>query len=461
MARLRSLRPSPSRRPLILRSLVVLATIAGLLVASGPSGAAAGPQQPRIEPRIVGGSPVDITQYPWQVALEDRNGQFCGGAIIGARAVVTAAHCTEGLRAGAVTVRAGSARVHQGGQTRRVARIAVHPDWGPRSNRNDIAVLILDRDLTMGPGVAAIGFQGDTIARLSTNRTTAWVSGWGATGETEAGSNRLLAVSVPVVGDARCQQLLGAQGSSIHGPSMLCAGGGVADSCYGDSGGPLVARDGNGTPHLIGVVSWGLVCGEPGVPGVYADVATLQTWIAREAGPLVPPPPPASPPATPNPAPPAGESTTVVTQSRVLRIPRFGPANRYPTTMRVDGVAGRLVDVDVVLTGLTHGSPYDLDIVLVAPDGTQVTLLSEAGGIRRVRNVDLRLDDEAPRRVPNRLSRSGRFRPTTGFAEGMPPARLVDLDGIDPNGRWRLFVHDSARRDRGRLAGWSLVLTTS
>jgi trypsin len=438
---------------------VVLATIAGLLVASGPSGSAAGPPQPRVEPRIVGGSPVDITQYPWQVALENRAGQFCGGAIIGARAVVTAAHCVEGLRAAAVTVRAGTARVHQGGQARRVARIAVHPDWRPASNRNDIAVLILDRDLVMGAGVAPIRYQGEAIARLSADGTTAWVSGWGAVGETEAGSNRLLAVSVPVIGDARCQQLMRAQDSSIHGPSMLCAGGSVGDSCYGDSGGPLVARDGNGTPHLIGIVSWGLVCGAPGVPGVYADVATLQTWIEREAGPAAAPPSPATPPATPNPAPPAGESTTVVTQNRVLRIPLYGPANRYPTVMRVDGVAGRVVDVDVVLTGLTHGSPYDLDIVLVAPDGTQVTLLSEAGGIRRVRNLDLRLDDEAARRVPNRLSRSGRFRPTTGFAEGLPPARLDRFDGIDPNGRWRLFVYDSARRDRGRLAGWSLVLT--
>lgn len=458
MARLRPLRPSPTRGPLILRSLVVLATIAGLLVASGSSGSAAGPQSPRIEPRIVGGSPVEIAQYPWQVALEDRGGQFCGGAILGPRAVVTAAHCVDGLRAGAVTVRAGTAQLHRGGQARRVARIAVHPDWRPASNRNDIAVLILDQDLAIGSGVAPIRFQGEAIARLSADGTTAWVSGWGATGETAAGSNRLLAVSVPVVGDARCQQIMGAQDSSIHGPSMLCAGGGVGDSCYGDSGGPLVARDGDGTPYLIGVVSWGLVCGAPGLPGVYADVATLQTWIAREAGPLAPPPP--APPATPNPAPPAAESTTVVTQSRVLRIPRFGPANRYPTTMRVDGVAGRLVDVDVVLTGLTHGSPYDLDIVLVAPDGTQVTLMSEAGGTRRVRRVDLRLDDEATRRLPNRLSRSGRYLPTS-FVDSMPPARLAEFDGIDPNGRWRLFVHDSARRDRGRLAGWSLVLTTA
>ena len=180
-------------------------------------------------------------------------------------------------------------------------------------------------------------------------------------------------------------------------------------------------------------------------------MATLQTWIAGAAGGSTPPPPDPTP----------GGSTTTVTQSRVLRIHLFGPANRYPTVLDVSGLRGRIVDLDVILTGLTHGSPYDLDIVLVAPDGTHVTLMSKAGGVRNVRRLDLRLDDEAPTRMPNRLVRSGRYRPTRRLADGLGPALLSRVDGIDPNGRWRLFVYDSVRRDRGRLAGWSLVLTTA
>jgi hypothetical protein len=39
----------------------------------------------------------------------------------------------------------------------------------------------------------------------------------------------------------------------------------------GDSGGPLVAPDG-ANYELIGVVSFGSGCGDPGVPGVYARV---------------------------------------------------------------------------------------------------------------------------------------------------------------------------------------------
>lgn len=47
----------------------------------------------------------------------------------------------------------------------------------------------------------------------------------------------------------------------------------------GDGGGPLVCKAPTGEFYLAGIVSWGLGCGESGVPGMYVDVPKYVDWI--------------------------------------------------------------------------------------------------------------------------------------------------------------------------------------
>lgn len=72
------------------------------------------------------------------------------------------------------------------------------------------------------------------------------------------------------------------------GGNNLCAASLVGDSCRGDSGGSLMMRNReNGYYEIIGVVSHGLGCNSvykgESVPGVYARVSSVVSWIRREA----------------------------------------------------------------------------------------------------------------------------------------------------------------------------------
>ena len=66
----------------------------------------------------------------------------------------------------------------------------------------------------------------------------------------------------------------------IYGDVMFCAGAKGKDSCQGDSGGPIVVVDGD-THTQVGVVSFGYGCSRPGIPGVYARVSSVMSWIAH------------------------------------------------------------------------------------------------------------------------------------------------------------------------------------
>lgn len=46
----------------------------------------------------------------------------------------------------------------------------------------------------------------------------------------------------------------------------------------GDSGGPLVCMKDNHMT-LVGIISWGLGCGQKDIPGVYTKVTNYLDWI--------------------------------------------------------------------------------------------------------------------------------------------------------------------------------------
>ena len=94
--------------------------------------------------KIVGGIEVDISERPFQIAFLYYGSLRCGGAWIGGKNILTAAHCCEGVSASSVSVRMGSNSPFSGGDVYDVAEVIPHPDYDDFDISYDICILVLE-----------------------------------------------------------------------------------------------------------------------------------------------------------------------------------------------------------------------------------------------------------------------------------------------------------------------------
>ncbi|XP_037782971.1 serine proteinase stubble-like [Penaeus monodon] len=247
----------------------------------------------RIKTPILENGDTEFGEYPWQAAiLKDENGHsvyVCGATLIGARHVLTAAHCVSNLRAHDVRVRLGEWDVRAKTEffshiELRAVSALVHPQYYAGSLINDIAIITLERsvDFSSNPHISPVCLP-DAHSTFVGHRCQS--TGWGKDAFGNGGKYQtiLKEVELPIISHHQCEAAL--QRTRL-GPNFslhignLCAGGeGGKDACKGDGGGPLVCDGPHGAVQLAGLVSWGVGCGEPGVPGVYVDVSYYLEWI--------------------------------------------------------------------------------------------------------------------------------------------------------------------------------------
>ncbi|XP_063057470.1 mast cell protease 1A-like [Engraulis encrasicolus] len=215
---------------------------------------------------IIKGTKVKENDRRYMVSVQQDKQHICGGFLVHASFVMTAAHCiNKGID---LTVVVGSNNIKNPKMESRipVKYYHMHPGYNSTTLQNDIALLQLEVGLKKSKSIDWIDRpQKDADIK---DKAGCSVAGWGKTSNNEPPSDVLLEANVNIVKREKCKK----SWRNLT-KEMMCTSTGF---CQGDSGGPLVC---NGKAE--GIVSYNEPnkCDDPDKPNVYTRVSAHLTWI--------------------------------------------------------------------------------------------------------------------------------------------------------------------------------------
>ncbi|KPJ15683.1 Chymotrypsin-2 [Papilio machaon] len=226
--------------------------------------------------RIVGGSQAAEGSVPYMVAMSNGllvRSFLCGGSLISARHVLTAAHCIEavfsrGALSSSLRVTVGTNRWNSGGQSYSLSRNVTHPNYVSATIKNDIGILVTSSNVAFSNLVQPVVLSYDYIGAGVRSKA----AGWGRIRQNGALSPTLLQLIVTTIDGQQCVREVAQRATelNIRAPAVephieLCVyhspGHGM---CNGDSGSALVIES---SSLQIGIVSWGIPCAR-GAPDI-------------------------------------------------------------------------------------------------------------------------------------------------------------------------------------------------
>ena len=221
---------------------------------------------------------------PWQVFWRYPSSPRCGGTILDAMTILSAAHCVDTYQPhDQITVTAGGVERTDLQQSVQVENILFNHEMPYASDAldNDIILLKLKSPLEFNFFVqpACLPKEGNNPK----SKTRCLVSGWGTVSLRNPQYIKDLQWADVYISDhKRCikayEKLKG--GTKIT-PNMICAQNDKGkDACQGDSGGPLICGE-DGIPVITGIVSFGEGCASSTYPGVYTKVSNYLKWIQK------------------------------------------------------------------------------------------------------------------------------------------------------------------------------------
>ncbi|EDW24614.1 GL23300 [Drosophila persimilis] len=254
-----------------------------------------GREKPVSTPLIHFGQVVERGQLPWMVALFERVGNeynfLCGGTLISALTVLSAAHCfrfgTRNLPASRTAVSLGRTTLDLltpgVGARRAVAELVIHEQYNPSIYTDaDLAALRLSEPVDIGDYIRPICLWNDNYLLDLPSGHKSYVAGWGEDERGNRNSRIAKMTDTDIITQPECRGNLTSENVRFVTSRTICASNREgAGPCNGDSGGGLMLQESD-IWLLRGVVSAGQRLSnrcDLSQPVIYTDLARHIEWL--------------------------------------------------------------------------------------------------------------------------------------------------------------------------------------
>ncbi|CAD7084572.1 unnamed protein product [Hermetia illucens] len=213
-------------------------------------------------------------EAPYMVSIQlsyRESGHFCGGCLITASYILTAAHCFKYMNRHVlkhliVVIHDLDSTYRSGSKNRQIGKsngVYLHSKYN--GSEYDIAILKLRKPFRLDSLTKTVQIANHSFP----NGQPCLVIGWGRRVNNDHHSTILQIATVRIDRELTCIER--------NPKTEICAGNleGGADICVGDSGGPLICEN-----QLVGIVSRGIQpCAQPLIGTVFTNVTAYRGWI--------------------------------------------------------------------------------------------------------------------------------------------------------------------------------------
>lgn len=163
--------------------------------------------------RIIGGQEAEVNQFPYQVGLilylkNSTDVGLCGGALITAQRVLTAAHCVDVVVGIDAVFGAHSLILLEDDQVRRkvpTSDMIWHEGYDPKTLTNDIAVIRISSPVPLSNAIQVVALPQTADLESNFVGEAAAVSGWGLFSSLQSISKYLRFIDVTVITNSECR----------------------------------------------------------------------------------------------------------------------------------------------------------------------------------------------------------------------------------------------------------------